>query len=287
MVCLHLLQIAWQPRFERFHLKDDWLFRRSCASLSVFFFFFLFFLSVINLVGTSFLKDHTQPKCIAGEHRTSAIFCNTENTYSPIVFDHRTVSLQYAETGCCRCLLYVLLEFIVCTLRIFGSYPSLFTNMKCSNRGRPPRKEIRHVVWLTTSTLKVWNERERNVGFTEVSCRFSNSEFAEALLYGILPGEGSRSESISVKWGWLAYTTSAARDICIHLPFSVRSLDLKFFVASLVFMKGPSCCQCVIRRNLQWYWAVTSCLWQTSTGHRSTSDFRCNLHVAAWSLTPL
>ena len=31
----------------------------------------------------------------------------------------------------------------------------------------------------------------------------------------------------------------------VHLPFSVRSLDL--FVASLVFMKGTSCC--VIKRN--------------------------------------
>ena len=34
--------------------------------------------------------------------------------------------------------------------------------------------------------------------------------------------------------------------------FSVRSLDL--FVASLVFMKGTSCC--VIRRNSKWNWAL-------------------------------
>ena len=33
----------------------------------------------------------------------------------------------------------------------------------------------------------------------------------------------------------------------VHLPFSVRSLDL--FAASLVFMKGTSCC--VIRRNFK------------------------------------
>ena len=33
----------------------------------------------------------------------------------------------------------------------------------------------------------------------------------------------------------------------VHLPFSVGSLDL--FVASLVFMKGTSCC--VLRRNLK------------------------------------
>ena len=143
------------------------------------------------------LKDHTQPKCIAGEHCTGAIFCNTDKTYFPIVFDHRTVSLQSAETGCCRCLLDVLLEFIVCILRIFGSFPSPFTNMKRSNRGRPPRKESRHIVWLTTSTLKLWNERKRNLGFKDKS----NSEFAEALLHGIALGEGkkatSRSESSS------------------------------------------------------------------------------------------
>jgi len=102
------------------------------------------------------------------------------------VFDHRTVSLQSAKTGCCRCFLDAPLEFTVCTLRIFGGFPSLFTNMKRSNRGRPPRKESRHVVWLTTSTLKLWNERKRNLGFTDKS----NSEFAEALPHGIVPEEG-------------------------------------------------------------------------------------------------
>ena len=54
------------------------------------------------------LKDHTQPKCIACKHCTGAIFCNTDKTFFPIVFDHRTVSLQSAETGCCRWLLDVL-----------------------------------------------------------------------------------------------------------------------------------------------------------------------------------
>ena len=170
------------------------------------------------------LKDHTQPKCIAGEHCTGAIFCNTDNTYSPIMFDHRTVSLQPVETGCYRCLLDVLLEFIVCTLRIFGSFPSLFTNMKRSNRGRAPRKESRHAVWLTTSTLKLWNERKRNLGFTDKS----NNEFAEALLHGIVPGEGSRSESSNVKWGWLAYTISTVRDIC---TFAVLCLVTRPFLS--------------------------------------------------------
>ena len=87
----------------------------------------------------------------------------------------------------------------MCTLCIFGSFPSPFTNMKRSNRGRPPRKESRHVVWLTTSTLKLWNECKRNLGFTNKS----NSVFAEALLHGIVPREEneatSRSESTSQK----------------------------------------------------------------------------------------
>ena len=84
-------------------------------------------------------------------------------------------------------------EFTVCALRIFGCFPSLFTNMKRSNRGRPRRKESRHVVWLTTSTLKLWNECKRNLGFTGKS----NSEFAEALLHGIVPGEGKKGTSPS------------------------------------------------------------------------------------------
>ena len=89
--------------------------------------------------------------------------------------------------------------YIVCTLCIFDSFPSPFTNMKRSNRGRPPRKESRPVVWLTTSTLKLWNELKRHLGFTNKS----NSVFAEALLNCIVPGEeneaASRSESSSHK----------------------------------------------------------------------------------------
>ena len=87
----------------------------------------------------------------------------------------------------------------MCTLCIFGSFPSPFRNMKRSNRGRLPHKESRHVVWLTTSTLKLWNERKRNLEFTNKS----NSVFAEALLHGIVPREEneatSRSESTSQK----------------------------------------------------------------------------------------
>jgi len=58
--------------------------------------------------------------------------------------------------------------------------------MKRSNIGRLPRKESRHVLWLTTSSLMLWNERKRNLGFTDKS----NSEFAEALPHGIVPEEG-------------------------------------------------------------------------------------------------
>jgi len=62
--------------------------------------------------------------------------------------------------------------------------------MKRSNGGRPPRKESRHVVWLTTSTLKLWNERKRHLGFTNKS----NSVFAEALPSCNVPGEENEAE---------------------------------------------------------------------------------------------
>ena len=44
-----------------------------------------------------------------------------------------------------------------------------------------------------------------------------------------------------------AYTGLLLFVTFVHLPFSVRSLDL--FVASLVFMKGTSCC--VIKGNFK------------------------------------
>ena len=62
----------------------------------------------------------------------------------------------------------------------------------------------------------------------------------------------------------------------VHSPFSFRSLDL--FVASLLFRKGTSFC--VVRRK-QSYYIV---LWQEVIG---LFDFRCYLHVASLSLTPL
>ena len=52
--------------------------------------------------------------------------------------------------------------------------------MKRSNRGRPPRKEGRHIVWLSTSTFKIWKERKIAFGFKNST----HSEFAEALLHG-------------------------------------------------------------------------------------------------------
>ena len=48
-------------------------------------------------------------------------------------------------------------------------------------KGRPPRKEKRHVIWLTTSTLRLWNERRKAFGLKNKS----NSEFAEVLLHGM------------------------------------------------------------------------------------------------------
>ena len=55
------------------------------------------------------------------------------------------------------------------------------SEMKTVKKGRPPRKEKRHVIWLTTSTLRLWNERRKAFGLKNKS----NSEFAEVLLHGM------------------------------------------------------------------------------------------------------
>ena len=52
--------------------------------------------------------------------------------------------------------------------------------MKTVKKGRPPRKEKRHVIWLTTSTLRLWNERRKAFGLKNKS----KGEFAEVLLHG-------------------------------------------------------------------------------------------------------
>ena len=87
----------------------------------------------------------------------------------------------------------------------------------------------------------------------------------------------------SVKWGWQAYLTSTVRDICTTVCRSLLSHST-FFVAWLVFVKGTSCC--VIRRNFKWNWAIRSCYGKV-VQVIGLHDFRCYLHVAAWSLTPL
>ena len=63
--------------------------------------------------------------------------------------------------------------------------------MKLSNRGRPPRNENCHIVWLTTSTLKLWNNRKRASHFKHKS----NSEFAEALLRELMFENSVRQET--------------------------------------------------------------------------------------------
>ena len=55
------------------------------------------------------------------------------------------------------------------------------SEMKTVKKGRPPRKEKRHVIWLTTSTLRLWNERREAFGLKNKS----NSEVAEVLLHGM------------------------------------------------------------------------------------------------------
>ena len=54
--------------------------------------------------------------------------------------------------------------------------------MKSVKKGRPQRKEKRHVIWLTTSTFRLWNERRKAFELKNKS----NSEFAEVLLHGMM-----------------------------------------------------------------------------------------------------
>ena len=74
--------------------------------------------------------------------------------------------------------------------------------------------------------------------------------------------------------------------ICRSL-FGHSTFFLAFFVDSLVFMKGTSCC--VIRRNSERNWAVGSCYGKVLKviDLHDFEWFRCYLHVASWSLTPL
>ena len=68
----------------------------------------------------------------------------------------------------------------------------------------------------------------------------------------------------------------------VHLPFSVGSLNI--LVASLVFMKGCSCC--VIRRNFKYSRAVRSCygkFFEVIGLH----DFCYYLHATSPSVTPV
>ena len=103
--------------------------------------------------------------------------------------------------------------------------------MKRSNRGRPRRKESRHVVWLTTSTLKLWNERKGNRGFTGKS----NSEFAEVLPHGIVPGEEqkgtSRSGSSSHNNRQTSQRKKRESDVVNVSPIPYKS---QYFVANFV-----------------------------------------------------
>ena len=83
----------------------------------------------------------------------------------------------------------------------------------------------------------------------------------------------------SVKCGWLAMTSLHDFYGLWHL-YICRSLfgHSTFFVASLVFMKGASCC--VKRRNFKWNWAVRSCYDKVL---QVLHDFCWYLHVASWS----
>ena len=65
---------------------------------------------------------------------------------------------------------------------LLGCCVRVKSEMKAMKKGRPPRKEKRHVIWLTISTLRLWNEKRKALGFKNKS----KSEFAEVLLHGVM-----------------------------------------------------------------------------------------------------
>ena len=97
--------------------------------------------------------------------------------------------------------------------------------MKRSNRGRPTRKENRHIVWLSTSTFKIWKERKIALGFKNST----HSEFAEALLHGkALQGvaEWSAKTSRSIGEGDLRKRARSSAAISVSALFHVSSVEI-------------------------------------------------------------
>ena len=58
---------------------------------------------------------------------------------------------------------------------LFGCCVRVKSEMKAMKKGRPPRKEKGHVVWLTTSTLRLWNERRKAFGLKKQRIRRCSS----------------------------------------------------------------------------------------------------------------
>ena len=90
--------------------------------------------------------------------------------------------------------------------------------MKRSNRGRPPRKEGRHIVWLSTLTFKIWKERKIAFGFKNST----HSEFAEALLHGkalqgVAEWSASSKTSHSIGEGDLRKRARSSADVGVRL----------------------------------------------------------------------
>ena len=93
--------------------------------------------------------------------------------------------------------------------------------MKTVKKGRPPRKEKRHVIWLTSSTLRLWNERRKAFGLKNKS----NSEFAEVLLHRMFLKRTGRFD-----WPDNNNNKGAQRTLVVGGPlssrFSLRSCSL-------------------------------------------------------------
>ena len=87
--------------------------------------------------------------------------------------------------------------------------------MKTVKKGCPPRKEKRHVIWLTTSTLKLWNERRKAFGLKNKS----NSECAEVLLHGMFLKRTGRFDCPGCRWPFKRLGESVVVVVVVCFPF--------------------------------------------------------------------
>ena len=107
--------------------------------------------------------------------------------------------------------------------------------MKPLKRDRPPRPEGRHVVWLSSSTFELWNDRKQASGFTNNS----NSEFAEALLHGFMLSfvdESRSSQRKRARWQGSSAIYSPIPCKCLSVVLPLGYAFRKFYRCKYILM---------------------------------------------------